>query len=190
MFYLCGNIVVLINVLMWLPALSGLWTSPADLGKLEIFRYKCGGAGYTISARVLRGESQFMKGGGGGVDLCHQGETLQWRVAGEKEMWEVLSRKRGFQLMCSLAPARAGCLSALMRITLLYEKISRCLSCCRSVFTTHSLKDISFYLVKIGSNFCFLQLLGLLVFFFSAKTGVGREAPKYNEGICMRKMEC
>lgn len=44
MFYLCGNMVVLINVLMWLPALSGLWTSPADLGKLEIFRYECDGA--------------------------------------------------------------------------------------------------------------------------------------------------
>lgn len=167
MFYLCGNIVVLINVLMWLPALSGLWTSPADLGKLEIFRYECGGASYNISAQALRGDSYFMKGGGGGgVDLCHQGETFWRRVAGEKEMWEVLSRKRGFQLMCSLAPARAGCVSALMRITSLHEKISRCLSCCRSVFTTHSLKDTSFWFVIIGSNFCFLKLLGFSFIFF------------------------
>lgn len=55
MFYLCGNIVVLINVLMWLPALSGLWTSPADLGKLEMFRYERGGGSFTISAPAPRG---------------------------------------------------------------------------------------------------------------------------------------
>lgn len=48
------------------------------------------------------GEPHFMKGGGG-VGLCHQGETFLCRVAGEGERWEVFSRKRGFQLMCSLA---------------------------------------------------------------------------------------
>ena len=65
---------------MWLPALSGLWTSPADLGKLEMFRYKCGGASYTNFTQVLRGDSQFMKGGG--MVLYHQGEAFQRRSAG------------------------------------------------------------------------------------------------------------
>lgn len=59
---------------MWLPALSGLWMSPADLGKLEMFRYKCGGASYTIFTKVLGGNPHFMKGGG--VDSCRQGEAF------------------------------------------------------------------------------------------------------------------
>lgn len=58
-----------------------------------------------------------------------------------------------------------GWLSLSTEENFLTEKISRSLSCCRSVFTTHSLKNTS-CLVTTGSNFSFLKLLGLLFYFF------------------------